>query len=82
MNLWVRSQDRKNLVEIKQVSLYYSNNRMIIANYVPELYENAGEYYELLGTYESKERCLEILNCIEEHMIKTNGNRVFYMPEK
>lgn len=65
MELWIRSQDKKNLVKIRQISLNYQNNKQIIANYTPELYENSGGYYELLGTYKTKERALEVLNEIQ-----------------
>ena len=65
MNLWVRSQDKMNLVKIRQISLNYQNNKQIIANYIPELYENSGEYYEILGTYKTKERTLEVLDEIQ-----------------
>ena len=65
MNLWVRSQDKTNLVKIRQISLNYQNNKQIIANYIPELYENSGEYYEILGTYKTKERAIEVLDEIQ-----------------
>ena len=65
MELWIRSQDKKNLVKIRQISLNYQNNKQIIANYMPELYENSGGYYELLGTYKTKERAIEILDEIQ-----------------
>ena len=35
MELWIRTQDRMNLVKINQVSLNYQNNKQIIANYIP-----------------------------------------------
>ena len=54
-----------NLVQIKQISLNYQDNKQIIANYMPELYENRGEYYEILGTYKTKERAIEILDEIQ-----------------
>lgn len=66
MELWVRSQDKMNLVKVRQASVNYQNNKQIIANYTPELYENSGEYYELLGTYKTKERSLEVLDEIDE----------------
>ena len=65
MELWIRSQDKINLVKIRQISLNYSNKKQIIANYTPELYENSGVYYELLGTYKTKERAIEILDEIQ-----------------
>ena len=55
-----------NLVKIRQISLNYQNNKQIIANYMPELYENSGGYYELLGTYKTKERALEVLDEIQK----------------
>ena len=61
----MRSQDKMNLVKIRQISLDYQNNKQIIANYIPELYENSGEYYEILGTYKTKERALEVLDEIQ-----------------
>ena len=93
MELWIRSQDKKNLVKIRQISLNYQNNKQIIANYTPELYENSGGYYELLGTYKTKERAIEILDEIQNMLYAglkaTNNNQlagttsiVYQMPEK
>ena len=61
-----------NLVKINQVSLNYQNNKQIIANYIPEIYENSSCYYELLGTYKTKERALEVLDEIEERIMLIN----------
>lgn len=77
--MWVRSQDKMNLVKVRQIGVNYQDNKQIIANYTPELYENSGGYYELLGTYKTKERALEVLNMIEDvliarHMIDIYGN--------
>lgn len=66
MELWIRSQDRMNLVQIKQISLNYQNNKQVIANYEPEQYENSSCFYELLGTYKTKERALEVLDEIQK----------------
>lgn len=41
-------------------------NKQIIANYTPELYENSGEFVELLGIYKTKERALEVLDEIND----------------
>ena len=65
MELWVRSQDKMNLVKVRQISVNYQDNKQIIANYTPESYENSGVYYELLGTYKTKERALEVLDEIQ-----------------
>ena len=77
----MRSQDKKNLVKIRQISLNYQNNKQIIANYMPELYENSGGYYELLGTYKTKERALEVLNEIQTILeTRTVPQMVYEMP--
>ena len=66
MELWIRSQDKKNLVKIiNQIGLNYANNKMIIANYQPDFIGTQGEYYEKLGTYTTKERALEVLDDIQ-----------------
>ena len=65
MNLWERSQNKTNLVKIRQISLNYQNNKQIIANYIPDFYPNSGEYYEFLGTYKTKERAIEVLDEIQ-----------------
>lgn len=84
MNLWIRSQDKMNLVKIRQISLNYQNNKQIIANYIPELYENSGEYCEFLGTYKTKERAIEVLNEIQNYILLPNTDNsayVYNMPE-
>lgn len=84
MNLWVRSQDKMNLVKINQVNINYQDNKQIIANYVPELYENSACYYELLGIYETKERALEVLDEIQNYILLPNTDNsayVYNMPE-
>ena len=59
----IRSQDKLHIVDVKTVSLNYSDKKQIIANYMPpENGENGLEYYEILGTYETKERAMEVLN--------------------
>ena len=83
MDIWIRSQDKMNLVQIKQISINYQNNKQVIANYIPEMYENAGEYYELLGTYETKERALEVLEEIQDILIDyAKISRVVYQMPK
>ena len=81
----MRSQDKINLVKIRQISLNYSNKKQIIANYTPESYENSGVYYELLGTYETKERAIEVLDEIQDLLQNAyigGSNRVVYQMPK
>ena len=81
----MRSQDKMNLVKVRQISVNYQDNKQIIANYMPELYENSGEYYEILGTYKTKERALEVLDEIQDLLQNAyigNAHRIVYqMPE-
>lgn len=77
MDLWIRSQDKTKLVQIDNICYIDMSD-----DWDADLHSLWNDCKGTLGTYKSKERCLEILNCIEEHMIKTNGNRVFYMPEE
>lgn len=79
MELWIRSQDKMNLVKIRQISLNYGNNKQIIANYIPETYENSGEYYELLGTYETKGRAIEVLDEIQNYILLPNTDNSAYV---
>ena len=80
MELWIRSQDKMNLVKVRQIGVNYQNNKQIIANYMPELYENSGEYYELLGTYKTKERALEVLTEIQNKINLINLGHDFGSP--
>ena len=65
MELWIRSQDKMNLVKVNQININYQNNNQIIANYIPDFVGTQGEYYEYLGTYKSKERAIEVLDEIQ-----------------
>ena len=72
-----------NLVKINQVNVNYQNNNQIICNYVPDFIGTQGEYYELLGTYKTKERALEVLDEIQSHLVVINdkNNNYFYVYE-
>lgn len=83
MELWIRSQDKMNLVKVRQVSVNYQNNKQIIANYTPELYENSGEFVELLGTYKTKERALEVLDEMQSYLMSDSPkSNVYNMPKE
>ena len=69
-----------NLVKVRQIGVNYQDNKQIIANYTPELYENSGGYYELLGTYKTKERALEVLNEIQNKINLINLGHDFGSP--
>ena len=72
-----------NLVKIRQISLNYQNNKQVIANYEPEQYENSSCFYELLGTYKTKERALEVLDEIQAYLMSnTPQSNVYNMPKE
>ena len=53
MELWIRSQDRENLVKVDRLTIDDTNS--IFCDY--------NDFY--LGTYETKERALEVLDDIQ-----------------
>lgn len=65
MDLWIRTQDKMNLVKVNQININYKNTCQIIANYIPDFIGKEGEYYETLGNYNSEERALEVLDEIQ-----------------
>ena len=66
MNLWIRSQDKMALVKINStIELKYGDRKTIIANYQPDFTDKYDGYYDVLGTYKTKERALEVLDEIQ-----------------
>ena len=87
MELWIRSQDRASIVKInKQVGLKYNDNKTIIADYIPDFSDKYDGSYDILGTYESKERALEILDEITKKLDNADDNGittyVYKMPKE
>ena len=73
MELWIRTQSRENTVKIiNGYGLKYNDKKTIIANYQPDFTDRYDGYYELLGTYETKERALEVLDEIQDELIGSN----------
>ncbi len=69
MDLWIVTQNKENTVKvINQYGLKYNDEKTIIANYQPDFTDNSDGYYEVLGTYATKERALEVLDEIQETM--------------
>ena len=73
MDLWIRSQNKKELIPNPKLGIDQCENRYYIVDRYN--FENAF----ILGEYKSKERALEVLDEIENHLInssfakKTNG---------
>lgn len=75
MNLWIRSQDKEKLISCNAIVLNnhrydtmneHGNRIMHFKGYEIIGYFDKNTEYEILGTYETKERALEILDEIQE----------------
>ena len=69
MDLWIRSQDREILTKIDYVYLETSNGKEILG----------GNHYMInkhLGTYKTKERALEVLDEIQNSIIKGSFSEI------
>ena len=65
MELWIRSQDREKLIKVKDLYVEKypsSNNRYAIYNF---FYDDLDDCDIPLGTYETRERALEVLDEIQ-----------------
>ena len=86
MELWIRTQNRENTVKIiNGYGLKYNDKKTIIANYQPDFTDRYDRYYELLGTYETKERALEVLDEIQDLLQNAyvgGSNRIVYQMPK
>ena len=60
MNLWVRSQDKENLIPIKNPICVYDNKI---------IYKESASYIITIGEYKTKERALEVLDEIYKLLI-------------
>lgn len=63
MELWIRSQDKKDLICTRRI---YVHENTIRTN----VYEAIG--FVILGEYETKERALEVLNEIQDELISSD----------
>ena len=66
MDLWIRSQDRRDLVKVESVILCF-NEKKPDNGY--SLKDKSDRWYpDILGTYKTKERALEVLDEINRHI--------------
>lgn len=74
MDLWIRSQDKKSLIIANEITYQQSGSVMYNGLHC-EIYNGK----TLLGTYETKERALEVLDEIQKLIIcaSYSGNLVF-----
>ena len=75
MNLWVRSQDKEKLLKCNDIAI--SNNvinereSIKFKGYKIVGYFDKNTEYEILGTYETKERAIEVLDEIQDRMLNS-----------
>ena len=76
MELWIRSQDKEKLLKANDIGI--SNNAINeggsikFKGYKIVGYFDKNTEYEILGTYETKERAIEVLDEIQDKML--NGS--------
>lgn len=78
MNLWIRSQDKKKLVNINAVNILEFEALIAIHGYINS------ETHFWLGNYKTKERALEILDEIQHYILLPNTDNsayVYQMPK-
>lgn len=66
MELWVRSQSKRHLAKITNINVTPANINGV------QKYSIIGDFESLLGTYDTKQRCLEILDEIQ-NLISDSG---------
>lgn len=77
--LWILTQDKKSLVNVREVKC--TDNGKNIVGRLDKM--SLGEWGEFLGIYESNERAVEIINEIFKKIDESNDFSVTYtMPEK
>lgn len=64
MELWVRSQDKENLIPIKNPICVYDNKI---------IYKESASYVITIGEYKTKERALEVLDEIQRTIAKNQS---------
>ena len=83
----IRTQDRMKLLDMTGITIRISNEYG--EKYDIEAYANQTGRYQLLGTYSSEEKAIEVLDMIQNRYISSNvvlhggfvKNTVFEMPE-
>ena len=77
--MWVRTQDRERFIDCNKFELL--DNEIIFSN-------SFNDFIYHLGTYATKERCLEVLDEIQAHIngwgIRVNGDalKTYQMPQE
>lgn len=89
MELWIRSQDKEDLIKVDNLGLAYREKYNFmdkigdIDNYC--ICQFIDDYHIKLGTYKTKERAIEVLDEIEteiQNYVGTKNEIVYQMPEE
>lgn len=80
MELWIRSTARTNLLKARFLTImegnnFYKKNEWEFKGYTICNCTEQGNY-ELLGSYVTKERALEVLDEIQNHLLKMGNNEI------
>lgn len=81
MDLWIRSQDKRDLVKVKEIhfDIALPNGEVGIKGYFED------KLYKMLGYYKKEKRVLEVLDEIEDLMRSLNSSDlkiiIYEMPE-
>ena len=82
--MWIRTQDKKRLIDCKELRIkimvdVQHSPYVIVAN------NDNSEYFKGIAVYPTKERCLEVLDEIQDAMIgkliiPINGQEIHHLP--
>lgn len=83
MDLWIRTQDKEDLIKVDNLGLAYRGKYNFVDNDIAEegkyyICQFTEDYHCKLGTYKTKERALQILDEIQ-NWLETRGNDVQQM---
>ena len=75
MDLWIRSQDKEDLIKARNIR-YWGENQIAVNIWTS--YNNIN--YVVVGEYATKERALEVLDEIQRHLVIINdkNDNLFY----
>ena len=69
--MWVRNQSKTSLINCESFEVTDENEIV---------YGNPFDTYVILGEYSTKERCLEVLDEIEKHILNYTVKNTTYVP--
>ena len=73
--MWVRSQDNQ-LVNLDRITFVDTANKLVYANW------DVDTHYRKLGEYATEERCIEVINEIQNALIENNTKMYEYYGDR